>query len=56
MPLHVAPNAEGLAATGVRALEGLLSRVRVAVDTQARGAREGFVAGLADVAVLRLRE
>lgn len=34
MPLHVAPHAEGLAAAGMRALEGLLARVRVAVDAQ----------------------
>ena len=54
--LHVAPDAEGLAAAGERALEGLLARVGVAVDAQRAGPREGLVAGLADVAVLALRE
>lgn len=54
--LHVAPHAEGLAAAGVRALEWLLSSVRVAVDPERAGARKGLVARLADVAILRLRE
>ena len=54
--LHVAADAEGLAAPGERALEGLLARVRVAVDAQRAGPREGLVARLADVAVLALRE
>lgn len=34
MTLHVAANAEGLSATSVRALERLLTSVRVAVDSQ----------------------
>ena len=38
------------------ALERFLPGVRVAVDLQARGSTKGFVAGLADVPVLRLRE
>ena len=54
--LHVATHAEGLAAPGVRALEGLLAGMGVAVDAQGAGPREGLVAGLADVPVLRLRE
>lgn len=54
--LHVAPDAEGLAAAGVGALEGLLAGVGVAVDPEGAGPREGLVAGLADVPVLRLRE
>jgi hypothetical protein len=54
--LHVAADAEGLATPGVRTLEGLLARVRMAVDSQGTGAGEGLVAGLADVAVLRLGE
>ena len=36
--LHVAPNAEGFAASVVRALERLLARVAVTVDAQAAGA------------------
>lgn len=35
--LHVAANAKGLAAPGVRALEGLLARMRVAVDPERAG-------------------
>ena len=52
--LHVAAHAKGLAAPGVRALEGLLARVRVAVDPERAGPRKGLVARLADVAVLGL--
>jgi hypothetical protein len=51
---HIAPNAKGLSATGVRAFEWFLASVAVAVDAQAAGSREGFVAGRADVAILRL--
>lgn len=51
--LHVAPHAELLAASADRAAEGLLACVAVAVDFEAGGAGEGFVAGWADVAVLR---
>ena len=54
--LHVASDAERLAAAGVRALEGLLARVGVAVDAERARAGEGLVAGLADVTVLALRE
>ena len=54
--LHVAADAEGLAAAGVRALERLLARVAVAVYAQATGARKGLVAGGANVPILRLRE
>lgn len=54
--LHVASNAKGLAAAGVRALERLLAGVGVAVNSEGAGAGEGFVAGLADVSVLALRE
>jgi len=54
--LHVASDAEGFSATRVWALEGLLARVRMAVDPQRAGAREGLVARLADVPVLGLRE
>jgi hypothetical protein len=56
MTLHVASDAESLAAAGVRALEGLLASVRVAMDAQRARAREGLVASLADIAVLRLGE
>jgi hypothetical protein len=56
MALHVAANTEGLAASRVRALEGLLAGVGVAVDAKAARAAKGLVAGLADVAVLALRE
>lgn len=54
--LHVAADAEGFATAGVRALERLLARVRVAVDSQRARARERLVARLAHVSVLRLRE
>jgi hypothetical protein len=54
--LHVAPHAEGLAAAGLRALEGLLAGVGVAVDAKAAGSAEGLVARLADVPVLALGE
>lgn len=39
----------------MRTLVRLLARVRMAVDLEARGPREGLVARAADVAVLRLR-
>lgn len=51
--LHVTPHAKLLAASADGAAEGLLACVAVAVDLEAGGAREGFVAGWADVAVLR---
>jgi hypothetical protein len=54
VPLHVAPYAEGLAATREWALEGFLARVRVAVDPERAGPRESLVARLADVPVLAL--
>lgn len=56
MSLHVAPHTKRLAAPGMRALERLLARVRVAVDPQRARPRERLVARLADVAVLTLRE
>ena len=52
--LHVAAHGEGLAAAVVRASEGLLARVAVCVNLQARWSAEGFVARGANVAVLRL--
>lgn len=52
--LHVTPDAESLAAASLRALEGLLTSVRVAMDAEAAGTAEGLVTGLADVAVLAL--
>lgn len=54
MALHVAAHGEGLAAAGVGAAEGLLARVRVRVDAQRGRAREGLVAGAADVPLVRL--
>lgn len=54
VPLHVAAHTEGLTATRERALEGLLARVRVAVDPQRAGPREGFAARRADIPVLAL--
>lgn len=54
--LHVAAYAESLAATVVWAPEGLLARVRMAVDLEAGGPGEGFVARWADVALLSLRK
>src|SRR5690606_22102402 len=56
MSLHIAPHAKRFAAPGVRALERLLARMRVAVDPQRARPRERLVARLADVAVLTLRE
>lgn len=55
MAFHVAPNAKGLAAPRVWALEGLLPRVRVAVDAKAAGSAECFMAGRAGVSILTLR-
>jgi hypothetical protein len=55
VPLHIAANTKGFSAARVRALERLLAGVRVAVNFQARGSREGFVAGRTDVAFLGLR-
>lgn len=54
--LHVAAHAESLTAAVVWALEGLLARVRMAVDLEAGGPGEGFVARRADVALLSLGE
>lgn len=54
--LHVASNTERLAASSVRALEGLLTSVRVAVDAQAAGPAEGLITSLADVSILGGRE
>lgn len=51
--LHITPHAKLLPAAADGTAEGLLARVAVAVDLEAGGAREGFVAGWADVAVLR---
>lgn len=56
VPLHVAPDAEGLAAAGVGALERLLARVAVAVNAQGAGSGKGLVARRADVPVLALGE
>jgi len=56
VPLHVTAHAERLAAPAMRALERLLARVAVAMYSQAARPRECFVARLADVAVLGLRE
>lgn len=54
VPLHVAADTESLSTPGVRALEWLLARVRVAMDSKTAGSAESLVAGLADVAVLTL--
>ncbi len=53
---HVAADAKRLAASQMGTLERLLARVRMGVDPETRRAGEGLVAGLADVAVLGLRE
>jgi len=50
--LHITAYTECLATARLGALEGLLARVRVAVDAQTAGTAKGLVAGLADVAVL----
>jgi len=56
VPLHVTSHAERLTTPSVRTLERLLARVRMAVDLETAGPAERFVARLADVAVLGLRE
>ena len=54
--LHVAAYTESLAATGMRALERLLSGVGVAVDPETAGSAEGLVASRADISILALWE
>lgn len=54
--LHVAAYTESLTATGMWALERLLSSVRVAVDPETAGSAEGLVASRADISILALRE
>lgn len=54
MTLHVAPHTEGLPTAGVCAAERLLAGVAVRVDAQTGRAREGLVAGAADVAIMVL--
>jgi len=54
--LHVAPYAESLAASVVRAFEGFLAGMTVTVYSQTTGPRERLVACRADVAILGLRE
>jgi hypothetical protein len=56
VPLHIAPHAKRLAATGKGAFERFFSRVGVAVDPERAGTGEGLVASRADVPVLALRE
>lgn len=56
VPLHVAPYAEGFSTAAMRAFEGLLAGMRMAVDSQRAWSTESLVAGLANVAILRLRE
>jgi hypothetical protein len=56
MTLHVAAHAEGLSAALVRTLEGLLAGVRMRMDAQAGRSRKCFIAGLANIAILRLWE
>ena len=54
MSFHVAPHTESLSTAGMRAFERFLARMRVAMDLQAGGAGECFIAGLTYVAVLWL--
>lgn len=54
MALHITAHGEGLAAAGVGAAEGFLACVAVRVDAERGRARERFVAGAADVAVVVL--
>lgn len=56
MPLHVAPDAEGLAATGMSAFERLLACVAVAVYLQATRPGECLLANRTDVSVLHARK
>ena len=51
--LHVAANAKRFATSRVWALEGLFSRVRVAVDAKAAWSAKCLVTCRADIAVLR---
>lgn len=53
MPLHIAPDAKLLSAAADGTAEGLLACMAVAVDLEAGGARESFIARWANVAVLR---
>jgi len=50
--LHVTSHTECFAASKVWALEGLLSGVRVTVDSKAARPRESFVASGADITIL----
>lgn len=54
MTLHIGADTERLPAPSVRALEGLLTSVRVGVDAQRGRTRECLVACAADVAVMGL--
>lgn len=54
--LHVASDAESLSTPLMWALEWLLPGMRVRVDSETGWTRESFVAGLADVSILGLRE
>lgn len=56
MPLHVTPDAESLPTPGMRTLERLFAGVRVAVDLKTARPAERFVARLANVTILSLRE
>jgi hypothetical protein len=44
MSFHIASHTEGLAAPRLWALVGLFASMAMAVDAQAAGSREGFVA------------
>lgn len=50
--LHVAAYREGLAASGVGALERLLARVAMGVNLQAGRTAKGLVARRADISIL----
>lgn len=56
MSLHITPHAEGFATALMWTFEGFLASVAVAVDAKTARSRKRFVARLADIAVLRLRE
>lgn len=56
MTLHVASYTKGLATASLRALERLLTGVRVAMNAETARPAESLVASLADIAIRALRE
>jgi len=53
---HITSHTKGFSATLVRTLEGFFARMTVTVDAKTARPRERFLACLADITVLGLRE